>query len=163
MTGDLLKPLCLSAAGLRKGEPGQQNRPQLKSQQGTLGLNLAKVSPSRHQLGTSLVDQWLRICLPRQGTWVRSLVRELRSHLPLRIHVTTREKPAHHKEKPRCCNLRPDTAKSINTKKKKRHQLLDLSLPLLAEGTQADLSLPVKKATSETPTRRPDWTRVQNN
>ena len=26
--------------------------------------------------GTSLVAQWLRICLPMQGTWVRSLVRE---------------------------------------------------------------------------------------
>ena len=27
-------------------------------------------------LGTSLVVQWLRIRLPMQGTWVRSLVRE---------------------------------------------------------------------------------------
>ena len=27
-------------------------------------------------LGTSLVVQWLRICLPMQGTWVRALVRE---------------------------------------------------------------------------------------
>ena len=26
--------------------------------------------------GTSLVVQWLRICLPMQGTWVRSLVQE---------------------------------------------------------------------------------------
>ena len=26
--------------------------------------------------GTSLVVQWLRICLPMQGTWVRSLVWE---------------------------------------------------------------------------------------
>ena len=24
--------------------------------------------------GTSLVMQWLRICLPMQGTWVRALV-----------------------------------------------------------------------------------------
>ena len=31
-------------------------------------------------LGLSLVVQWLRICLPMQGTRVRSLVRELRSH-----------------------------------------------------------------------------------
>ena len=29
-----------------------------------------------HFLGTSLVAQWLRICLPTQETWVRSLVRE---------------------------------------------------------------------------------------
>ena len=27
-------------------------------------------------IGTSLVAQWLRICLPLQGTWVRSLVWE---------------------------------------------------------------------------------------
>ena len=26
--------------------------------------------------GTSLVAQWLRICLPMQGAWVQSLVRE---------------------------------------------------------------------------------------
>ena len=26
--------------------------------------------------GTSLVAQWLRICLPMQGTWVQSLGRE---------------------------------------------------------------------------------------
>ena len=33
------------------------------------------------QEGTSLVVQWLRICLVMQGMWVRSLVRELRSHV----------------------------------------------------------------------------------
>ena len=32
--------------------------------------------------GTSLVIQWLGICLPAQGTWVQSLVRKLRSHMP---------------------------------------------------------------------------------
>jgi len=32
-------------------------------------------------LGTSLVDPIVRICLPMQGTWVRSLVKELRSHM----------------------------------------------------------------------------------
>ena len=31
--------------------------------------------------GTSLVVQWLRLELPVQGTWVRSLVRELDSHM----------------------------------------------------------------------------------
>ena len=31
--------------------------------------------------GTSLVVQWLRIPITMQGTWVRSLVRELRSHM----------------------------------------------------------------------------------
>ena len=33
-------------------------------------------------LGASLVVQWLRIHLPLQGTWVRSLVQEQRSHVP---------------------------------------------------------------------------------
>ena len=33
-------------------------------------------------LGTSLVVQWLWICLPVQGTWVWSMVEELRSHMP---------------------------------------------------------------------------------
>ena len=33
-------------------------------------------------LWTSLVIQWLRICLPMQGIWVRSLVREIRSYMP---------------------------------------------------------------------------------
>ena len=39
-----------------------------------------KTIPSVHleiiQLGTSLVVQWLRICLPTQGTRVRALVQE---------------------------------------------------------------------------------------
>ena len=30
----------------------------------------------RLALGASLVAQWLRICLPMQGTWVRALVWE---------------------------------------------------------------------------------------
>ena len=34
------------------------------------------------ELGTSLVVQWLNIHLPGQEMWVRSLVRELRSHIP---------------------------------------------------------------------------------
>ena len=32
--------------------------------------------PLSKYLGTSLVAQWLRILLPMQGTWVRSLVQE---------------------------------------------------------------------------------------
>ena len=32
--------------------------------------------------GTCVVDQWLRLCLPIQGVWIRSLVGELRSHMP---------------------------------------------------------------------------------
>ena len=30
----------------------------------------------RVSLGASLVAQWLKICLPMQGTWVQALVRE---------------------------------------------------------------------------------------
>ena len=36
----------------------------------------------KKQQGTSLVVRWLRLCLPMQGVWVRTLVRELRSHMP---------------------------------------------------------------------------------
>ena len=32
--------------------------------------------------GTSLVAPWLRLCLPMQGLWIRSLVREPRSQMP---------------------------------------------------------------------------------
>ena len=39
-------------------------------------------TPLKITPGTSLVVQWLRIRLPMQGTQVRSLVRELRSHVP---------------------------------------------------------------------------------
>ena len=42
------------------------------------------ITPNRKYLldGTCLVVQWLRLCLPKQGVWVQSLVRELRSHRP---------------------------------------------------------------------------------
>ena len=33
------------------------------------------------RLGTSLMVQWLRLDLPKQGAWVQSLVRGLRSHM----------------------------------------------------------------------------------
>ena len=36
----------------------------------------AKIKVKNEETGTSLVAQWLRICLPMQGTWVRALVRE---------------------------------------------------------------------------------------
>ena len=34
-----------------------------------------------NSVGTSLVVQWLGIRLAMQGTWVQSLVEELRSHM----------------------------------------------------------------------------------
>ena len=50
-------------------------------------------------LGTSLVVQWLRICLAIQQTQVRPLVEELRSYMPSddQAHVP-------HLEKPMCCS-----------------------------------------------------------
>ena len=47
---------------------------------------------------TSLMVQWLSVCLPVQGTWVRSLVRK-----DLTCHRTT--KPVHHNY--RACALEP--------------------------------------------------------
>ena len=55
-----------------------------------------KLSKTKRQdKGTSLVVQWLRICPVKQGMWVPSRVRELRSHIlwgfqahvPQRYHV----------------------------------------------------------------------------
>ena len=45
--------------------------------------------------GTSLVVQWLRIHLPKQGMWVGSLIWELRSHMPwaTSLQAKPREKP----------------------------------------------------------------------
>ena len=39
-------------------------------------------SSKANKIRTSLVVQWLRICLPMQGMWVQALVGELRSHMP---------------------------------------------------------------------------------
>ena len=61
-------------------------------------------------LGSSLVVQWLRIHLPKQGMWVQSLVWELRSHMPQGIvsqRVTARENP------------RPATMTQCSQRKKK--------------------------------------------
>ena len=47
-----------------------------------LTLSLLQYSQTNLKItGASLVVQWLRICLPMQGTWVWSLIRELRSHM----------------------------------------------------------------------------------
>ena len=43
---------------------------------------LLKVLQKSNARGTSLVAQWLRICFVMHRTWVQSLVRELRSHMP---------------------------------------------------------------------------------
>ena len=72
--------------------------------------------------GTSLVVQWLRICLPVKGTWVQSLVGEDSTHRGaikpvccnhcnphvLDLALCTKrshssEKPVHHKQNRPCC------------------------------------------------------------
>ena len=50
------------------------------------------------QVGTSLVVQWLRLCLPMQGMRVRSLVGELGSHVPWG------QKNQNIKKQKQCCN-----------------------------------------------------------
>ena len=66
--------------------------------------------------GTSLVVQWLRIHLPMQGTWVRSLVGELRSHMPWgnEAHMSPLLSP--HALEPACHNERS----CVKKKKKKK-------------------------------------------
>ena len=43
---------------------------------------LIKVKAVCQNVRTSLMIQWLRLCLPMQGVWVQSLVGELRFHMP---------------------------------------------------------------------------------
>ena len=43
--------------------------------------NVKQKKKKKRSQETSLVVQWLRIRLAMQGTWVQSLVRELRSHM----------------------------------------------------------------------------------
>ena len=58
--------------------------------------------------GTSLVAQWLRLCPP---AWVRSLVRELRSLVPLSQKTKTKPKQYHN-------TFSKDLKKMIHIKKK---------------------------------------------
>ena len=76
--------------------------------------------------GTSLVVQWLRICLLMQGTQVRPLMGKLRSHLTQGSLCAATSKPAlqrlgqpvRYNERSCVLQLRPNTAESkINVKK----------------------------------------------
>ena len=58
--------------------------------------------------GTSLVVWWLRIHHPMQGTWIRSLLGELRSHMP-GAHALQLEKPP--LEKATCHSKDPEQPK----------------------------------------------------
>ena len=57
-----------------------------------------------HGQGTSLAVQWLRLCLPGQGVWVQSLVREL-TRDPTCL---TTEKPEHKQQKQYCNQFNKD-------------------------------------------------------
>ena len=50
-----------------------------------LFLSLLISSPIEWGHGTSLVVQWLRLCISNAGYGVQPLVRELRSHMPLMV------------------------------------------------------------------------------
>ena len=63
---------------------------------------VSKTGVKNSRVGTSLVVEWLRICLAMQGTWVWSLAQELRSNIPQSNEVHTP-------------HLRPDSAKSLKT------------------------------------------------
>ena len=68
-------------------------------------------------LGTSLVVQWLRICLSMQGVWVRSLVGELGSHMP---HGQKKTKQ-NIKQKQCCRKFSGDFENGPHQKKKKKN------------------------------------------
>ena len=61
---------------------------------------------------TSLVVQWLRLRLPRQRMWVRSLVREISSHMP------RRQKNQNIKQKQYCNKFNKDFKNGPHQKKK---------------------------------------------
>ena len=81
--------------------------------------SILKVVLKIHKISrASLVVQWMRICLPVQGTWVRSPVLEASTCLGAL-------KPAcRTKERLHVLQMRHDTAKEINKyfKKKKKNQ-----------------------------------------
>ena len=62
-------------------------------------------------LGTSLVVQWLRLRLLMQGVRVRSLVGELRSHMPCS------QKNQNIKQKQYCHKFNKDFKKMVHIKK----------------------------------------------
>ena len=69
--------LRLSVRGFRSISPLSIGQPQYQPTIEACVMGSRKVT-----WGTSLIVQWLRICLTIYGTWVWSLVKELRSHMP---------------------------------------------------------------------------------
>ena len=129
----VLTVLCIiriSLAAFRTASLGPEDKRALQSWSPFSSTSIRRAINIIQKTRTSLVVQWLRICFPMQGAWVRSLVRELRSHLPwgnwalahhnYRACASSRE-PMHSRatrEKSWCCkeeplqsNIRPDSAK----------------------------------------------------
>ena len=67
--------------------------------------------------------QWLRICLAIRRTWVQSLAGELGPHLLQGISPQGRPESGCGNQRPCLPQLRPDTAKSVSLKKKKKKKL----------------------------------------
>ena len=76
-------------------------------------LHLIGIATSRIYPGTLLVVLRLRLHLPMQGVWVRSLVEELRSHTP------GGQKTKKHKTEA-ICNKLNKNLKMIHTKSKEK-------------------------------------------
>ena len=55
--------------------------------------NLGNLRGRKLSLGTSLVVQWVRICLPKEGTWVQSLVWEDFTHMEQPCLCATTSEP----------------------------------------------------------------------
>ena len=73
-------PGCPASSLPSHGRGSPTHWRQLGGQTGCLTTRAYEVFSFKKCLGTSLVAQWLGICLPMQGTWVRSLVGEPRAH-----------------------------------------------------------------------------------
>ena len=61
---------------LRTKSPCTQVSSPVSTTYGCISLQWGERKCLNIKIGTSLVAQWLRICLPMQGAWVRALVQE---------------------------------------------------------------------------------------
>ena len=77
-------------------------------------------------VGTSLAVQWLRPVLPTQGTWVQSLVEELRSQITAQ-HGLKERKREREKEK----KAKPCKCSKISTMKKNRPEKIWKEIEIL--------------------------------
>ena len=94
---------------------------------------------------TSLIVQWVRLCLPMQGYRFRSLVRGLRSHVPLS------QNPQNIKQKQYYNKLNKDFLKTANalilSKNHKTNLNFLLSIPPLLYNLEIKLELEVMNET----------------